>query len=106
VTLHDPAKSFEISYDAVLGRRYKAAAGQLWTGKLHGEGPKDLKPAMKPSLDYDMQAIEEGRRYATQAVLRLDEATEGYILWFWADTRAEALDITEHKRRANVLYKL
>jgi ATP-binding cassette subfamily D (ALD) long-chain fatty acid import protein len=91
--LHDPAKRFEVSYDEVLGRLYEAAAVQLWTGMLQGEAAKDLKHSIRPRLDYDMPAIEEGRRYATQADLRLEEATEGQISWFWADTRAEALDI-------------
>lgn len=91
--LHDPSKRFEISYDGVLGRLYEAAAVQLWTGQLQRKVSADEKPAGKPNLDYDMRAIEEGRRYATQVDLRLNEAEQGQVWWFWADTRAEALDI-------------
>ncbi|EXJ90098.1 hypothetical protein A1O3_03167 [Capronia epimyces CBS 606.96] len=90
--LHDPSKRFEISYDEVLGRMYEAAAVQLWTGLLQRPAVP-TNPAIRPSLDYDRRAIEEGRRYATQVDLRLDQAEQGQVLWFWADNRAEALDI-------------
>jgi len=40
-----------------------------------------------------MKAIDEGRRYATQADERLEEAEGDELRWFWADTRAEALDL-------------
>ncbi|EXJ95120.1 hypothetical protein A1O1_00239 [Capronia coronata CBS 617.96] len=90
--LHDPNNRFEISHDEVLGRMYEAAAVQLWMGLLQRK-PSKGQPAIRPKLDYDIRAIQEGRRYATQVDLRLEEAHQAQVLWFWADTRAEALDI-------------
>jgi hypothetical protein len=92
--LHDPAKAYEISYDQVLGRLYEAGAVQIWTGKLQKRpSPSDVRPNIKPSLDFDLRGIEEGRQFATQEDERLEEAPVGQVCWFWADTRAEALDL-------------
>jgi hypothetical protein len=89
---HGAHKRLEISHDQVLGRLYEAAAVQLWTSSLQR---KPISGAIlpKPSLDFDLSAIQAARAYATQADERLAEAEPGKILWFWADTRAEALDL-------------
>ncbi|KAK4941027.1 hypothetical protein LTR10_018947 [Elasticomyces elasticus] len=92
--LHDPRKGYEISYDRVLGRLYEAAAVRLWTGQLQTKQHEEAeKLKIQPPLDFDLKAIEEGRRYATQADERLEEMEDDQLGWFWADTRAEALDI-------------
>lgn len=91
--LHDPSKCYEISYDRVLGRLYEAAAVRLWTGLLQTKQLEDEKLKIRPTLDFDLKAIEEGRMYATQADERLEEPEDEQLAWFWADTRAEALDI-------------
>ncbi|OQU98760.1 hypothetical protein CLAIMM_04493 [Cladophialophora immunda] len=91
--LHAPHHRYEISHDQVLGRLCEAAAVQLWTGLLQHKSANGRKGDIRPSLDYDLKGIEEGRAYATQADERLDEVNEGSLLWYWADTRAEALDL-------------
>ncbi|KIY02103.1 uncharacterized protein Z520_02241 [Fonsecaea multimorphosa CBS 102226] len=91
--LHAPHHRYEISHDQILGRLYEAAAVQLWTGLLQRKRANGDKDDIKPSLDYDLKGIQEGRVYATQADERLAEAKEGSVLWYWADTRAEALDL-------------
>jgi hypothetical protein len=90
--LHAPQNRYEISHDQILGRLYEGAAVQIWTGLLQRE-PANGEKYAKPRLDYDLEGIQEGRIYATQADERLDESHEEPLLWFWADTRAEALDL-------------
>ncbi|EXJ62226.1 hypothetical protein A1O7_02659 [Cladophialophora yegresii CBS 114405] len=90
--LHAPQNRYEISHDQILGRLYEAAAVQLWTGQLQRK-PVHGEKYIKPVLDYDLQGIQEGRIYATCADERLEESHEEPLLWFWADTRAEALDL-------------
>lgn len=87
--LHPPHCRFEVSSDQVLGRMCEAGAVQLWTGLLQRKSDQSTKP----SLDFDLKGIEEGRAYATQADGRLDDSDQDSLLWFWADTRAEALDL-------------
>lgn len=91
--LHDPNKRYLVSYDRVLGRLYEAGAVRLWTGQLQFKPKNAQKVELRPELDFDMKAIEEGRRYASKTDERLEEPEEGQVNWFWADTRAEALDI-------------
>lgn len=91
--LHDPTKHYEISYDRVLGRLHEAAAVRLWTGQMQRRPRRDDQSKIRPSLDFDMNAILEGRLYATQVDARLDAPSGDQLSWFWADTRAEALDV-------------
>ncbi|ETI23912.1 hypothetical protein G647_05719 [Cladophialophora carrionii CBS 160.54] len=90
--LHAPQNRYEISHDQILGRLYEGAAVQLWTGLLQRK-PTNGEKYIKPVLDYDLQGIQEGRVYATHADERLNESHEEPLVWFWADTRAEALDL-------------
>lgn len=89
--LHDPTKRYEISHDMVLGRMYEAGAVQLWTGQLQTQEALDNK--LVPKLDFDAQAIEAGRRFATQNDMRLEEAPDNEIRWYFGDHRADALDL-------------
>ncbi len=91
-TLHAPRHRYEISHDQILGRLHEGAAVQLWTGSLQRKLSEGQKHA-RPSLDYDLKGVEEGRIYATVADERLEESKDTFPLWFWADTRAEALDV-------------
>ena len=91
--LHAAKQRYEISYDQILGRMYEAAAVQLWTGMLQRKPTGGHSREVSPTLDYDSKGIEEGRLYSTQSDERLDAAPESSIRWFWADTRAEALDL-------------
>ncbi|KAK5302309.1 hypothetical protein LTR14_000558 [Exophiala xenobiotica] len=91
--LHDPEKKYVVSYDRVLGRLYEAGAVRLWTGQLQFKPKVGEKVELRPELDFDMGGIEGGRRYASQTDERMEEPEEGQLGWFWADTRAEALDI-------------
>lgn len=91
--LHDERHKYEISYDQVLGRMHEAAAVQLWTGKLQSKISRGEVPDTKPILEFDMKAIQEGRRYSSMADERLAQPEGDKFLWFWADTRAEALDV-------------
>ncbi|KAL6252709.1 hypothetical protein RBB50_000428 [Rhinocladiella similis] len=91
--LHDPTKRYQISYDRVLGRLYEAAAVKLWTGQSQFKHRGREQLDTRPSLDFDLKAIEEGRKYASENDERIEEPTPGQLGWFWADTRVEALDI-------------
>jgi hypothetical protein len=89
--LHDPLKRYEISHDMVLGRLYEAGAVQLWTGQLQTQEALDAQ--LVPSLGFDVQAIEAGRRFATQNDMRLEEVPENEIRWYLGDHRADSLDL-------------
>jgi hypothetical protein len=89
--LHGPKQRYEISHDQILGRLCEGAAVQIWTGALQTKCAKEKN--LKASLDYDLGGVQEGRKYATRTDCRLEEPTGPSLLWFWADTRAEALDI-------------
>jgi len=91
--MHDPAKRYEVSYDQVLGRMYEADAVRLWTGQLQHKFRSGERAQLKPSLDFDVPGITSGRKYATQTDERLPESQGDELLWYWADTRAEALAI-------------
>ncbi|KIW18984.1 hypothetical protein PV08_03273 [Exophiala spinifera] len=91
--LHDPTKRYEISYDRVLGRLYEAAAVKLWIGQAQFKRSGREHTVVRPSLDFDLEAIDEGRRYASETDERIEEPKPGQLGWFWADTRVEALDI-------------
>ncbi|KAH0828244.1 hypothetical protein AYO21_03801 [Fonsecaea monophora] len=91
--LHEAHQRYEISHDQILGRLCEGAAVQLWTGLLQHKSAKSKTSGIKPSLDYDLKGIEDGRVYSTQVDERLGEVDVGSVLWYWADTRAEALDI-------------
>jgi len=89
--LHHPTKRYEISHDMVLGRMYEAGAVQLWRGQLQTQ--EALDEELVPKLDFDLQAIEAGRRFATQNDMRLEEAPDNEIRWYFGDHRADALDL-------------
>lgn len=90
--LHDPKKFYAITQDMVLGRLYESGAVQLWTGQLQTQ-KKPGGRVQAPSLSFDVHGITEGRRYATKHDLRLDEVSTDEVRWYWADDRAEALDL-------------
>lgn len=89
--LHDPTKRYEISHDMVLGRLYEAGAVQLWTGQLQTQEALDAR--LVPSLGYDVEGVEAGRRFATQNDERLEEAPDNEVRWYIGDHRADALDL-------------
>ncbi|KIW40755.1 uncharacterized protein PV06_07932 [Exophiala oligosperma] len=91
--LHDPTKRYQISYDRVLGRLYEAAAVKLWTGQSQFKQRGREQLDIRPSLDFDLRAIEHGRKFASENDERIEEPKPGQLGWFWADTRVEALDI-------------
>ena len=93
--LHADDKRYEISFDRVLGRLYEADAIRLWNGQLQFKDEKETAGPNKPtpSLSWDMASIIAGRKYATLTDERIPEAPRGVIRWFWADTRALALNV-------------
>ena len=90
--LHPEGKKYEVSYDQVLGRLYEAEAVRLWTGQRQ-EKVNDGEVTTASSLDYDVASILSARHYATSVDERLPEPQGHELLWFWADHRAEALDV-------------
>ncbi|RMZ82584.1 hypothetical protein DV738_g1512, partial [Chaetothyriales sp. CBS 135597] len=91
--LHDPDKRFEVSHDQVLGRLYEADAVRMWTGELQYKPDRAQNQTEKPSLSFDTAGILSGRRYATQTDNRIPEPSDDDLRWFFADTRAQALDV-------------
>lgn len=86
--LHHPKKKYLVSHEQVLGRVYEKAAVQLWNDE---RGASKLNT--QSSLGYDIKGIQAARAYATHTDLRLPEPQGNETLWFWADTRAEALAV-------------
>jgi hypothetical protein len=82
----------EVSYDQVLGRLYEAEAVRLWTGQRE-EKPRQGNILQPASLDFDVSGITSGRAYATATDGRLPVPTGDQLLWYWADTRVQALDV-------------
>ncbi len=91
--LHDPRKRLEVSHDQVLGRLYEADAVRLWTCQLQHKSKEGDRLTHKPPMGFDAPAISSARRYATHTDGRIPEPTGRGNLWYWADTRAEALAI-------------
>ena len=90
--LHPHGKGYEVSYDQVLGRLYEAEAVRLWAGQRQ-EKVRNGEVTKPPPLDFDAAGILSARHYATQVDERLPEPQGNEISWFWADTRAQALDV-------------
>ena len=90
--LHPEGKKFEVSYDQVLGRLYEAEAVRLWAGQRQ-EKVRNGEVTKPPSLDFDVSGIMSARHYATSVDERLPEPQGSEMLWFWADTRVQALDV-------------
>ena len=91
--LHKPHQKYEISFDRVLGRLHEAEALRLWTGMSQTKSDSTKNTLRKPSLSYDLDGVVAGRKYATQTDERIPEVPAGEIAWFWADTRAQALNV-------------
>jgi hypothetical protein len=85
-------RKVEVSYDQVLGRLYEAEAVRLWTGQLQ-EKPRPGETPQPASLNFDVSGITSGRAHATATDGRLRVPTGGEVLWYWADTRVQALDV-------------
>jgi hypothetical protein len=85
---HPPYQRIEVSHDEVLGRLYEGPAIRLWEDpRLGGQSDE------KPSLESHRKGVEAARNFATQNDRRLPERQGEELLWFWADTRAEALAV-------------
>jgi hypothetical protein len=81
--LHPPKKEMMIPFSRVLGRLYHADALTLWLGDN----------TVQPStfLSAGKEGLLSARRYARENDHRIAESFG--INWFWADNRAEALDL-------------
>jgi hypothetical protein len=90
--LHPEVQKYEVSHDQVLGKMYEAEAVRLWTGQRQRPG-RDGYVSEKPSLDFDVSGIMSARKYATLTDERLPDPINPEFLWFWADTRVDALDV-------------
>lgn len=92
--MHDFHNRYEISHDQVLGRLYEADAVRLWTSQFQNKPEDDhTEGDNRASMDFDVNAIMSARQYATATDARMPEPQDDQLQWYWADTRAEALDI-------------
>jgi hypothetical protein len=82
--LHPSDKELGVPYSRVLGRLYERHAMAFFFNS--GPEAEDLQ-----ELDLGRQGMEEARAYARQHDQRI--AQEPNATWYWADDRADALDI-------------
>jgi hypothetical protein len=80
-------KLARIPFHRILGRCHDPDVIEQW---LHGNLPTpDTELLTKPGIA--LQGVTHGRMYSSEEFRRIDEDRN----WFWADTRAEALDLEE-----------
>lgn len=91
--LHDPRKNYLVSHEQVLGRVYEKSAVQLWNLEKNAAKRRPQHSTRKVSLNYDIWGVLAARRFATLTDARLPTPVGSETLWFWADTRAEALAV-------------
>lgn len=82
--LHDPAKTYQVSFNSVLGRCYEAPAMSLWFPNVQASGDDPLAV-----LDIGANGIVRARQYSRDS----DKRISGGKAWYWAETRLEALDV-------------
>ncbi|KAF2091293.1 hypothetical protein K490DRAFT_20349, partial [Saccharata proteae CBS 121410] len=91
-SLHEPDKSIRIPFHRVMGRLFEGVVMVTWL-------PQDLrKDEPQPKLRHGIRGLEDARNYSVNNYIKCI-AYAGKC-WFWADTRAEALDvetINDHK---------
>jgi hypothetical protein len=91
--MHSKSKRFLVSHEQVLGRLHEPAAVRLWNHRrFETQAGRRLK-AQQPLLHYDIPGITMARMIATRTDTRLPDPEAKEIVWYWADTRAEALAV-------------
>lgn len=91
--LHDPKKRYEVSHEQILGRLHETAAVQLWKDVEAESQVRAQSQLQKLSLNFDISGISLARVIASCTDTRLPLQEGHEILWYWADTRAEALGV-------------
>ncbi|KAF2277848.1 uncharacterized protein EI97DRAFT_274949 [Westerdykella ornata] len=84
--LHPPGKEMMIPFPRVLGRVYDVDSMRLWLQPSDSEGVNIV-----PLLDAGRQGVLEARDFARKHDRRIAESPGSS--WWWADSRAEALDL-------------
>lgn len=80
--LHPPEKELAVPYSRILGRLHEREAMAFWLNTEHGG---------HPDLDVGREILMESRLLARQRDRRI--ANEPDATWYWADSRADALNI-------------
>lgn len=91
--LHHPKKNYLVSHEQVLGRLYEKSAVQLWNLEKDAAKKRPANSTRNVSLSHDIGSVLAARHIATLADQRLQIPLGSETLWFWADTRAEALAV-------------
>ena len=107
--LHDPSRSWQVPFRRIAGRCYEAEAMRLWlaspnptatatataTAAADDDGNDETTAAtttndiVHPHLSILSQGLQRTRRHAAERDRRIPPDKR----WFWADSRAEALDL-------------
>ncbi|KAF4556104.1 Hypothetical protein D9617_1g079790 [Elsinoe fawcettii] len=110
--LHDPKKRWKVPFSRLLGRLYEADAVKLWFSSVSNAPsypklqsfaainsspgiPDTIIPAEAVDISRGLKDVVSGRRFSSQRDPRIDD--KGGQLWYWADHRAEQLDLHEVK---------
>ncbi|KAF2155288.1 hypothetical protein K461DRAFT_319721 [Myriangium duriaei CBS 260.36] len=112
--LHDPAKRWKVPFTRVLGRCYERSAVDSWfvtlkfaTGHSTVQGFSAINTSQEPNeisihsmtkaldISKGLKGVMSARIFSTQRDPRIHKA-DGKA-WFWADFRAEQLDLHEVK---------
>jgi hypothetical protein len=84
---HDPSKSCVVPFHRVMGRCFELAALEAW---IPNSGGLDNCPNFSEGIS----GLRASRQYSALSLNRIKEGKTGKT-WFWADSRAEALDLHE-----------
>ena len=92
--LHASNQRYEVSFNRILGRLHEPDAVRLWMGMSQTKQSVSSKPRPSPTLSYDFPAILSARRYGMMTDERIPRVKMSKeILFYWADTRAQALSL-------------
>lgn len=92
---HSPRQRYEVSHDQIIGRLHEPYAVNMWSGteQVRLRNDQNLNSL---NLDFDVPGIVAGRRYAAHTDRRIADPpsdARSSIMWFFADYRAQGLDI-------------
>lgn len=93
--LHPPGKEIMVPFSRVLGRLYDSDAMMLWLPPLSDSNSDGPEISSAIALDAGREAILQARMYGRTNDHRIttSAAEGGPSNWFWASSRAEALDL-------------
>lgn len=112
--LHDPKKRWKVPFSKILGRCFEEVAMKLWFSSAENapkysqgfsainapEGvPDSVIPAEAVDISKGLKDMVSARNFSRQRDTRIKAYREGKT-WYWADHRAEQLELQEVKGQA------